>query len=59
MSVALLFAELGGLLYTLRSVSNGINQGLENFIVDNDMMRKLYSVDTKTESNMRVDRAGF
>lgn len=58
-SVAVLFAELGGILYTLRSVSNGINHGLETFIVDNDMMRKLYSQDPVDGPQSRENRTGF
>ena len=40
-----LLTGLGGLLYTLRSMSNGMVKKLSDFSVDNSMMRKLYSMD--------------
>jgi len=39
-----LLGELGGLLYTLRNVSNGVVKKASDFNLDNSMIRKLYSV---------------
>ena len=45
-SLLTFLATLGGLMYTLRNVSNGINKKFSDFTIDNTMMRKLYSVRT-------------
>lgn len=39
---------LGSILYTLRSISNGLVNKFSDFTVDNSMIKKLYTVD-KTE----------
>ena len=43
-SLLTFLATLGGLMYTLRNVSNGLNKKFSDFTIDNTMMRKLYSV---------------
>jgi len=40
-----LVATIGGLLYSLRSISNGMVKGLSNFGLDNSIMKFLYSSD--------------
>ncbi len=37
--------NIGSLLYTLRTISNGLVLNLSNFSIDNKMMKILYSVD--------------
>jgi len=39
-----LMATLGGLLYTLRNISNGMVNALSSFSIDNKMMKLLYNV---------------
>ena len=45
--IELLFG-LGSILYTLRTISNGLVNKFSDFTVDNSMIKKLYTVD-KTE----------
>ncbi len=40
-----LIVNIGSLLYTLRTISNGLVLNLSNFSIDNKMMKILYSVD--------------
>jgi len=40
-----LVATIGGLLYSLRSISNGMVKNLSNFGLDNSIMKFLYSSD--------------
>lgn len=40
-----LIVNIGSLLYTLRTISNGLVLNLSNFSIDNKMMKVLYSVD--------------
>jgi hypothetical protein len=49
-----LVAAIGGLLYSLRSVSNGMVVKWTNYSIDNDMMRKLYSVNKDTDEDGAV-----
>lgn len=36
---------IGGLLYSLRTISNAMVNTFENFSIDNKMMKVLYNVD--------------
>lgn len=42
-----LFGGIGSILYTLRSISNGIVHKFSDFTVDHSLIKKLYSVDRK------------
>lgn len=50
-----LIGGLGGLLYTLRSLSNGLVKKFSDFTIDLSMIKKLYTVD-KTEEEKGVTR---
>ena len=43
---------LGSILYTLRSISNGLVDKFSNFTVDHSMIQKLYTID-KTEEEKK------
>lgn len=42
-----MFGGIGSILYTLRSISNGIVHKFSDFTVDHSLIKKLYSVDRK------------
>lgn len=42
-SFAILLANLGSILYTVRSISNGLVAGFSIFDINRSMMRKLYT----------------
>lgn len=50
-----LLGGLGSILYTLRSISNGLVNKFSDFTVDLSMIKKLYTVD-KTEEEKVVTR---
>jgi hypothetical protein len=45
-----LIAEIGGILYMIRTISNGMINWLSAFSIDNSMMRRLYSTDKEHET---------
>jgi len=49
-----LIVNIGSLLYTLRTISNGLVLNLSNFSIDNKMMKTLYSVDKLDEDGNPV-----
>jgi hypothetical protein len=49
-----LIVNIGSLLYTLRTISNGLVLNLSNFSIDNKMMKVLYSVDKLDENGKPV-----
>lgn len=52
-----LIVNIGSLLYTLRTISNGLVLSLSNFSIDNKMMKVLYSVDKMDEDGKPVKDA--
>lgn len=51
-----LLTNLGGLLYTLRTICNGMVNWLSDFGVDNSLMRKLYSTEKeRSEEESLID----
>ena len=40
-----LIVQIGSLLYTLRTISNGMVLNLSNFSIDNKMIKILYNID--------------
>jgi len=49
-----LIVNIGSLLYTLRTISNGLVLNLSHFSIDNEMMKTLYSVDKLDEDGNPV-----
>jgi len=49
-----LIVNIGSLLYTLRTISNGLVLNLSHFSIDNKMMKTLYSVDKLDEDGNPV-----
>lgn len=43
--VGYIFGAIGGLMYTLRNICNGAVRKLQNFGLDNSMIRRLYNID--------------
>ena len=51
-----LIAEIGGILYMVRTICNGMVNWLSAFSIDNSMMRRLYSTDKPKESNNQLSK---
>lgn len=44
-SLLTLLGAFGGLMYTIKNIGNAFNRKSADFALDNDMMRRLYSVE--------------
>jgi len=47
-------ANLGSILYTLRSISNGLVTGWQHFDINRSMMRKLYTAEKENGAEGRT-----
>lgn len=53
-NIVALLTNLGGLLYTLRTICNGMVNWLSDFGVDNSLMKKLYSTEKVRDENQTL-----
>ena len=52
-NVFALFGILGGIMYTMKNMGNGVNKTMNKIQVDNSMISKLYSVDRYVDKNAK------
>lgn len=52
-SLLAMLSTFGGLMYTIKNIGNACNKKGADFALDNDLMRRLYSVETGESETLK------